>query len=78
MGGLRKDVDDKTLVEIVNILKGIKKDIKDLTDVFLEDDSVKNRMCGVGVLSKEDAEGALRRRSCGKRLRSDSGHASDR
>ena len=55
-GGLRKDIDDKTLVEIVNTLKGIRKDIKDLTDVFLEDDSVKNRMCGVGVLSKEDAE----------------------
>ncbi len=56
VGGLRKDIDDKTLVEIVNTLKGIRKDIKDLTDVFLEDDSVKNRMCGVGVLSKEDAE----------------------
>ncbi len=56
VGGLRKDIDDKTLVEIVNTLKGIRKDIKDLTDVFLEDDSVRNRMCGVGVLSKEDAE----------------------
>ncbi|MDO4545688.1 MAG: nickel-dependent hydrogenase large subunit [Bacillota bacterium] len=56
VGGMRKDIDDKTLKDIVAILNGIKAEIKELTDVFLEDDSVKNRMCGVGVLSKEDAE----------------------
>ena len=33
----------------------IKAEIKEITDVFIEDDSVKNRMCGVGVLTKEDA-----------------------
>ncbi len=55
VGGLRKDIDNETLDEIVGILNGIRKETKELTDVFLEDDSVKNRMCGVGVLSKEDA-----------------------
>ena len=52
---MRKDIDNETLKEIVDTLKGMKKDIKELTDVFLEDKSSKNRLCGVGVLSKEDA-----------------------
>ena len=55
VGGLRKDIDNETLKEIVDILKGLKKEIKELTDVFINDTSVKNRLCGVGVLSKEDA-----------------------
>lgn len=56
VGGLRKDIDNDTLKEIVETLEGIRAEIKELTDIFIEDDSVKSRMCGVGVLSKEDAE----------------------
>ena len=56
VGGLNKDIDNDTLKEIVETLKELKPEIKELTDVFLEDDSVKNRMVGVGVLTKEDAE----------------------
>ncbi|MBQ2747853.1 MAG: NADH-quinone oxidoreductase subunit D, partial [Firmicutes bacterium] len=56
VGGLNKDIDNETLKEIVETLEGIKAEIKELTDVFIEDDSVKNRMVGVGVLSKADAE----------------------
>lgn len=55
VGGLRKDIDNETLKEIVDTLKGLKKEIKELTDVFINDTSVKNRLCGVGVLSKQDA-----------------------
>ena len=55
VGGLRKDIDNDTLKEIVETIEGIKAEIKEITDVFIEDDSVKNRMCGVGVLTKEDA-----------------------
>ena len=36
-------------------LRGLEKEIKQYTDVFIEDTSVKNRLCGVGVLSKQDA-----------------------
>ncbi len=54
-GGVRKDVDNVTLHEIVKTLNGIRKEIKELTDVFIEDASVKNRLVGVGVLSKEEA-----------------------
>lgn len=56
VGGVRKDIDAATLKEIVAKLEGIRAEIKELTDVFLEDKSVKNRLCNVGILSKEEAE----------------------
>lgn len=56
VGGMRRDISDEELKEIVEILDELKAEIKEITDVFIEDDSVKNRMCGVGILSKEDAE----------------------
>jgi len=43
------------LREIVDILDKTKGEIKEVTDVFLEDYYVKNRLCGVGKLSYEDA-----------------------
>ncbi len=55
-GGVRKDVDNETLVRIGNTLNGLRKEIKKLTDVFLEDTSVKSRLCDIGHLSKEEAE----------------------
>ena len=56
VGGVKKDMDTETLREIVKKLRGIEKELKELYAVFMEDDSVKNRLCGVGVLSKEEAE----------------------
>lgn len=55
VGGVRKDIDNATLKDIVAKLESIRAEIKELTDVFMDDTSVKNRLCGVGVLSKEDA-----------------------
>ena len=55
VGGVRKDIDADTLKKIADTLENIKADIKSLTDVFLEDVSVKNRLVGVGYLSKQDA-----------------------
>jgi ech hydrogenase subunit E len=54
VGGVRKDVTDERLQEIAGILEGMRPELKELTDVFLEDVSVKNRMTGVGVLSRDD------------------------
>jgi ech hydrogenase subunit E len=54
VGGLRKDVTDEKLAEIVATLQGMIPELKELTDVFLEDASVKNRLSGVGTLSKDD------------------------
>lgn len=55
VGGVRKDIDGATLQEISDTLNALKPEIKKLTDVFLEDASVKNRTVGVGVLTKEEA-----------------------
>ena len=56
VGGMRQDISDENLKEMVEVLNGIKEEIKSLTDVFINDTSVKNRMVGVGVLTKEEAE----------------------
>ncbi|GHU49095.1 NADH dehydrogenase [Clostridia bacterium] len=55
VGGVRKDVLNEDLKEIVTILDGIKKELTELSNVFLSDYSVKNRLVGVGVLSKAEA-----------------------
>lgn len=55
VGGVRRDIDDEKLKEIVEKLHGIEDDIRSLTTVFMNDSSVKNRLCGVGTLSKEEA-----------------------
>lgn len=56
VGGVRKDMSKEQLEKMSQVLADLAKELKSLTDVFLEDVSVKNRLCGVGVLSKEDAE----------------------
>ncbi|MDR2132532.1 MAG: nickel-dependent hydrogenase large subunit [Clostridiales Family XIII bacterium] len=55
LGGVRKDIDADGLKEIVRLLAGMKAELKELTDVFLDDYSVKNRLVGVGVLSRDEA-----------------------
>ncbi|HCT86178.1 MAG TPA: NADH-quinone oxidoreductase subunit D [Candidatus Margulisbacteria bacterium] len=55
VGGVRKDIDNETLVRIIGQLDGFRKEIKDVTNVFISDYSVKHRLVGVGVLSKDDA-----------------------
>jgi ech hydrogenase subunit E len=55
VGGVRRDIDAETIKGILKELDGIEKDMRDITDVFLNDSSVKDRLCGVGVLSKQEA-----------------------
>ena len=55
VGGLRKDIDNKTLLEIVDALKKMKAEVEELADVFLNDRSIKNRTLGVGILTQADA-----------------------
>ncbi|MDR1495720.1 MAG: nickel-dependent hydrogenase large subunit [Clostridiales Family XIII bacterium] len=55
VGGIRKDVTDEKLAEIAETLNGMIPELEELTEVFLEDLSVKNRLEGVGVLSEDDA-----------------------
>jgi ech hydrogenase subunit E len=55
VGGVRRDVDDDTLKRILGQLKGYEAEFKEITNVFLNDNSVKHRMVDVGVLSSQDA-----------------------
>jgi ech hydrogenase subunit E len=53
IGGVRKDISNETLTKISGILTNMSKELKELTQVFLNDSSVKYRTKGVGILSKE-------------------------
>lgn len=55
VGGVRRDIDKETMERIIKKLNELEKEIKQVTDVFVVDKSVKHRTRGVGVLSKEDA-----------------------
>ncbi|MDF2906123.1 MAG: NADH-ubiquinone oxidoreductase chain 49kDa [Herbinix sp.] len=55
IGGVRKDITNDVLKKIVGILTQVDKELKDITEVFLHDTSVKSRTKGVGVLSKQAA-----------------------
>jgi len=55
IGGVRRDIDADGFKSMLVELDGIEGDIKDITKVFINDNSVKKRLCGVGVLSRQDA-----------------------
>jgi ech hydrogenase subunit E len=55
VGGVRKDISNEKLADIVKTLDGVRAETRELTDVFLEDVSVKNRLVGVGMLTERDA-----------------------
>jgi ech hydrogenase subunit E len=56
VGGVRRDIDADGLIRLLSELNTIEKDTREITNVFLNDGSIKKRLCGVGVLSKQDAE----------------------
>jgi ech hydrogenase subunit E len=55
VGGVRRDIDAETQKSILAELDKIEKDMREVTRVFLHDSSIKARLSGVGVLSKQDA-----------------------
>lgn len=55
VGGVHRDISPEVLEEIASTMEKMRKEVKELTDVFINDVSVKNRTVGVGVVSKEDA-----------------------
>lgn len=66
IGGVLKDMPPDMLKSFVETLDGMEKELKETTRVFLEDYSVKSRLAGVGILTKEDA---LKRGAVGPMLR---------
>jgi ech hydrogenase subunit E len=55
VGGTRRDIPNEKLAEIVKKLNEYEKEIRGLTNVFIHDSSVKHRLCGVGMVPKEEA-----------------------
>ncbi len=55
IGGVRRDIDAETMKTVLSKLEGIEKEMRGLVEVFINDTSVKDRLCGVGVLSRDDA-----------------------
>ena len=53
--GVRRDITADQFSEIRKQLDAIEKDTREITNVFLNDSSIKDRLVGVGVLSKQDA-----------------------
>jgi ech hydrogenase subunit E len=56
VGGVRRDVENDTLRAIVDRVNALGKDMRRIANVFINDDSVKHRLVGVGVLTREQAE----------------------
>ena len=55
VGGMSVDVDDEELAGICSVLEKLNRDYRRVSRAFLDDSSVKNRLSGIGMLSKEDA-----------------------
>ncbi len=55
IGGVRRDVSNETLQSIIKTLVDMEAEVKELTDVFINDYTVKSRTVGVGVMSLQEA-----------------------
>ena len=55
IGGVRRDIDADGVRNLLSELSQIEKNAREITKVFLADSSVKARLCGVGVLSAQEA-----------------------
>jgi ech hydrogenase subunit E len=54
-GGVRRHISNEKLDEMRRDLDSIEREMRELTSVFLRDDSIKHRLRNVGKLSKEGA-----------------------
>jgi ech hydrogenase subunit E len=55
IGGVRKNMDDKQLEIMGDVLNRLEEEAREITDVFLQDPSIISRLSGLGYLSYEDA-----------------------
>lgn len=55
VGGVRKDVDGEALKKIGKVINELVKELNEIEHVFFDDYSVKQRLVGVGVLTKQEA-----------------------
>jgi ech hydrogenase subunit E len=55
VGGVRRDIDREAARKALQDLEVVEQETREITKVFIQDRSVKARLCGVGVLSKQEA-----------------------
>jgi ech hydrogenase subunit E len=55
IGGVRRDIPEEKLREIVGRLATLKEDLQEVCKVFIDDYSVRHRLSGIGYLSGDDA-----------------------
>jgi ech hydrogenase subunit E len=55
IGGVRRDIQADAIKDTLTGLEKIEEDTREITKVFLNDNSVKSRLRGVGVLSRQEA-----------------------
>lgn len=55
IGGVKRDIEPDMLQSMGQALRRIEKEMHEITDVFLNDSSVQDRLTGVGVLPRDDA-----------------------
>ena len=66
IGGVLKDMPADMLKDFVRQLDDMEKEIRETTQIFLDDYTVKSRLVNVGILTGEDA---IRRGACGPMMR---------
>jgi ech hydrogenase subunit E len=55
VGGVRRDISSEKLDQMVKDLDDLDREMKELTTIFMHDDSIRHRLRNVGVISREDA-----------------------
>jgi ech hydrogenase subunit E len=55
IGGVRRDISGIQQIHFLETLQQIESEVKSINNIFFNDASVKHRLVGVGLLSKEDA-----------------------
>jgi ech hydrogenase subunit E len=55
VGGVRRDMEAPAIKDTLAELELVEKEMREITDVFLRDNSVKKRLCGVGTLTRQEA-----------------------
>lgn len=55
VGGVVRDIDKDQQAYMLSVLEGIRDEYQQICNTFLSDASVRNRLCGVGVISHDDA-----------------------
>jgi len=55
VGGVRRDIDAAAMTRLLEQVKEVERETREIVNVFTNDGTVKHRLCGVGRLSHEEA-----------------------